>query len=98
MASRSVAKKGTLARLVDDRLARQRIEFGNDVVTGLAAHQDAAHRARVADARGELTSGFLRRRQIGKVGAMTLAGVDDGQPRGARLLKQGSGRGDRAPQ
>ena len=67
-------------------------------MTGLAAHQDAAHRARVADVRGELTSGFLRRRQIGKVGAMTLAGVDDGQPRGARLFEQGSSWSDCLPQ
>src|SRR5208282_6558557 len=31
-----------LARLVDDRLARLRVEFGDDVVPGLAPHQDAA--------------------------------------------------------
>src|SRR5216683_6757420 len=41
--------EGTLAGLVDDRLARRGIELGNDVVAGLAAHQDAAHGAAVAD-------------------------------------------------
>ena len=39
-----------LARLVDHRLVRQRIKLGNDVVAGLAADQDAAHRAAGADA------------------------------------------------
>src|SRR6516162_477382 len=82
--------KRTLARLIDYRLARQRVEFGDDVVPGLAAHQDAAHRARVADAGGQPAASFLRRRQVGEVGTMTLARVDDGQPRGARPLEQGS--------
>ena len=35
-----------LAGLVDHRLARQRIELGDDVVPGLAADEDAPHRAR----------------------------------------------------
>ena len=34
-----------LAGLVDDRLARDRIELRNDVVARLAPHQNAAHRA-----------------------------------------------------
>ena len=38
--------EGALARLVDDRLAGLRVELGDDVVARLAAHQDAAHRAR----------------------------------------------------
>ena len=44
-------EEGALARLVDHRLARQRVQLGDDVVSGLAAHEDASHRARVADAR-----------------------------------------------
>ena len=39
-----------LARLVDHGLAGERIELGNDVVAGLAADQDAPHRAGIADA------------------------------------------------
>src|SRR6516225_309852 len=33
-------EKCTFARFVDDRLARQRVEFGDDVMPSLAAHQD----------------------------------------------------------
>src|SRR5712671_360956 len=44
--------KGALPRLVNHRLARQRIKFGDDVVPGLAAYQDPAHRAGVADTGG----------------------------------------------
>ena len=36
--------EGALAGLVDHRLARRRVERGDDVVAGLAADQDAAHR------------------------------------------------------
>src|SRR6516162_10221119 len=72
--------KGSLARLIDDRLARQRVEFGDDVVPGLAAHQYAAHRTRVADAGSELAADSFRRRQVGEVGTMALAGMNDGQP------------------
>ena len=39
-----------LARLVDHDLAVERIQLGNDVVAGLAADQDAPHRAGIADA------------------------------------------------
>src|ERR1700730_4176703 len=41
--------KRALPRLVDNRLPRPRIKFGDDVVSGLAAHQDPAHRAGVAN-------------------------------------------------
>src|SRR6516164_8168474 len=60
-------EEGTLARLIDDWLARHRVELGDNVVPGLTAHQDTAHRAWVADAGGELAADFLRRRQVGEV-------------------------------
>src|SRR5208282_4331822 len=84
--------KCALARLVDDGFARPRVQFGDDVMSGLAAHQDAAHRTRVADAGGKPASRLLRRRQIRKVGAMTLAGVDDGQRRASCAVEEASGR------
>jgi hypothetical protein len=40
-----------LAGLVDDRLAGERRQFGYDLPAGLAAHQEAAAGALVADAR-----------------------------------------------
>src|SRR6516162_8776244 len=67
-----------LARLIDDWLARQRVELGDNVVPGLTTHQDAAHRARVADAGDEVAADFLRQRQVGEVGTVALARVDDG--------------------
>src|SRR6266446_4897998 len=60
--------KGAVPRFVDDRLARQRIKFGDDVVPGLAAYQDPAHRAGVADTGGKPAPRLLRRRQVGKIG------------------------------
>ena len=41
----------TLARLVDDRFARQRREIVDDVMSRLAADEDASHRPGLADAR-----------------------------------------------
>jgi len=43
----------TLARLIDDDLARQRLQFVDDLPTGLAAHQDLAAGAGVADTRAD---------------------------------------------
>ena len=78
------------AWLVDDRLAGLRIKLGNDVVAGLAAHQNAAHWAGVADGRGAAAANFLGRRQIGEVGSMTLARMENrkagGAPRREKLL------------
>ena len=72
-----------LARLVDDDLARQRGELVDDVPARLAAHEDAAARAEVADADAVLAdparAPALVRGQVGEVGAMALAGVDDGE-------------------
>ena len=42
-------EEGALAGFVDDRLARDRRKLGDDVVSRLAAHENAAHRAFVAD-------------------------------------------------
>src|ERR1700730_14053575 len=67
--------EGALAGLVDDRLAGRGIELGNDVVAGLAAHQDAAHRTAVADRGLAAAARLLGRRQVGEVRAMTLAGM-----------------------
>ena len=67
-----------LAGLVDDRLAGQRREFGNDVPAGLAAHQDAAAGPGIADAGADLPRApALVGGQVGEVGAMAFAGVDD---------------------
>ena len=67
-----------LAGLVDDRLAGQRRELGDDVPARLAAHQDAAARARIADAGADpARAPALVGRQIGEIGAMALAGVED---------------------
>ena len=67
-----------LAGLVDDRLAGQRRELGDDLPARLAAHQDAAARARVADAGADaLRAPALVGGQVGQVGPMALAGVDD---------------------
>ena len=51
-----------LAGLVDDRLARRRLELVDDVVAVFAADQDAAHRALIADAGGEPAARLLGRR------------------------------------
>ena len=67
-----------LARLVDHRLAGQRRQLGDDLPARLAAHQDAAARARIADAGADLPRApALVGRQVGEVGPMALAGVED---------------------
>ena len=67
-----------LAGLVDDGLARQRREIGNDLPAGLAAHQHAAAGAGIADPGADLARApLLVGGQVGEVGAVALAGVDD---------------------
>ena len=66
-----------LARLVDHRLAGDRVELRDDVVPGLALHQNPAHRPRIADALARRAAHDLGRRRVGQIGAMALAGVDD---------------------
>jgi hypothetical protein len=43
--------EGALARLVDDDLARERVERRNDVMSGFSADEDSSHRAGIADAK-----------------------------------------------
>ena len=45
----------------------------------LAANEDAAHRAGIADAQGWRAALDLGRRRIGQIGQMTLAGMHDEQ-------------------
>ncbi len=67
-----------LAGLVDDRLALARRELGDDLPARLAAHQDAAARTGIADAGADLARApTLVRRQIGEIGAMAFAGVEN---------------------
>ena len=87
-----------LARLVDDRLARQRRELGDDLPARLAAHQDAAARPGIADAGADAARApALVGRQVGEVGAMALAGVDDvvAASRAWRRARAGSARSAR---
>ena len=68
----------SLAGLVDDGFARQRRKIGNDLPAGLAAHQHAAARAGVADTGADLPRApLLVGGQVGEIGPMSLAGVDD---------------------
>ena len=90
--------EGALARLVDDRLAGRRIEFGNDVVAGLAAHQDAAHRTCIANAGLAAPTDLLGRGQVGQVRPMALAGMHDRQAGGTPGRQQPAVGLDRASQ
>src|SRR6185436_8004099 len=47
------------AGLVDDGFAGQRVDFGDDVVSSLPAHEDAAHGAGVTDAGLAAAADFL---------------------------------------
>ena len=85
-----------LAGLVDHRLAGDRIELRDDVVAGLAADEDAPHRAGIADAHRGLAALELRLRRVGEIGAVPFARVDDQQSGGARGLEHRSARRDRA--
>src|SRR3569832_2807082 len=68
----------SLAGLVDDGFAGARIEIRNDVPARLAAHENATARAGIADAgAAQARAPALVGRQIGKVGTMSFAGVDD---------------------
>ena len=68
-------EEGALAWLVNHRLRGHRVELGNDVVPGLAANENAAHRPSIADARLAATTNLLGRRQVTEVGTMALARV-----------------------
>ena len=71
--------EGALAGLVEHGLADQWGELRDDVVPSLAADEDAAHGAAVADAHRRRAALDLGARGIGHVGAMALARVDDGE-------------------
>jgi hypothetical protein len=82
-----------VARLVDDDFARQRREFVDDFPAGFAAHQDASAGAFVADAGADaLRAPALVGRQVGEVGAMAFAGVDDVVARFAHRRQYGLDR------
>ena len=83
-----------LAGLVDDRLARQRPELVDDVVTVLPAHEDPAHGARIADPDLEPAAGLLRRRAIAEIRTVSLARVDDAEPKAPERLEHAPGRLD----
>ena len=85
-----------LAGLVDDRLAFERIELGDNVVARLAADQDAAHRPGRADAHRGMPAFDLGFRGVGKIGAMSLAGVDDQHVGCSRSVEHGLAGRDRA--
>ena len=66
---------GTAPRLYDfDRL---RGKLGHDVVPDFTAHQDASHRARIADAFSAAPTRELGGRTIAQIGIVTLFGVND---------------------
>ena len=77
-----------LARLVDHRFAGFGIKLRNDVVAGLAAHENAAHRAGVADGRRAAAAYLLGRRQIGQIGPMAFARMKRRKAGGAPSRQQ----------
>ena len=81
-----------LARLVDHDLAVERIQFGNDVVAGLAANENAPHRAGIADAQGRRAALDLGRRRVRQIGQMALAGVHDQHAGLTRRIQHGRDR------
>ncbi len=89
--------KGTFARLVDNRLVACRSKFVDDRVTGLAAHEQPPHRARIADGDLRLAARAFGRWQVGKIRPMSLAGVDHQHPRSPCRSTEAADRGDQAP-
>ena len=77
-------------------LARLRLQLGDDLPARLAAHEDAAARPLVADAGADaLRAPALVGRQVGEVGLVALAGVDDRIALGAHRLEHVLDRPDR---
>jgi len=68
------------AGLVDNRLARSRIEFCNNVVPRFATDEDPVHRTRSPDPQGRIAAGDFQWCRIRQIGPMALAGVDDRKP------------------
>ncbi len=69
--------EGALAGLVDDELAGGGIKRCNDVVPGLAANEDPAHRSGIADAQTWRAALDLGRRCVRQIGQVAFARVDD---------------------
>jgi hypothetical protein len=62
-------------------------------MAGLAANQDASHRARGADAHGGFAALDLGARCIGEVRTMAFARMDDCHAKRSGVLQQGLARG-----
>src|SRR5712691_12944825 len=82
------SEEGAFARLVNHRLGRQRVEFRNDVVSGFATYQDAAHRANITDAGLAPATGLHGWWEVSQIRTMAFAGVHDLQPDGAPRCQQ----------
>ncbi len=67
-------------------------------MAGLAADQNAAHRAGRADAGRRIAALDFQRRRVGQIGAMALAGMDHQHAVLARGLQHGADRLDRSRQ
>ena len=82
--------KGALSRLVDHRLPGRGIKFGDDVVPGLAPHENAPHRARSADAQRRIAALDFHRRGIGEIRPVAFPRMDDedtGAPRSRQHVR-----------
>jgi hypothetical protein len=77
-----------LAGLVDDRLAVDRAQLRNNVVAGLAAHQDAARRFGRADSHRGLAALDLGVRRVREVRPVALAGMNDQELGGAGEVRR----------
>ena len=88
----------SLARLVDDRLARERPKLVDYLPARFAANEHLAAGARVADAGADpLRPPALVGGQIGEIGAMALARMDDVVALRPRCFEQRADRLDRRP-
>src|ERR1039457_671144 len=72
---------------------RTRSARRHDVMAGLAANQDASHRARGADAHGGFAALDLGARCIGEVRTMAFTRMDDCHAKRSGALQQGLARG-----
>src|SRR6185295_11415780 len=87
-----------LPGLVDDRFTSDRIDLVDDVMTVLTANEQASHRANVADVDLRPATLVFRGRQVGQVGPVALARMDDEQAGGAAGLEDPLGGGKRLEQ
>src|SRR4051794_2735684 len=85
------------ARLVDNRLALDRRELGDDLPARLTTNQDPTERTRIADSRADLPAApLLVERQVRQVRTMAFAGMDDQQAQLSRGLQDAPDRVDDA--